>query len=53
MHHEQALQIKSDNAKVHNDLGLIYGKSGKHRDAINAFKDAILKNMITQKPTII
>ena len=42
MHQEQALQIQPDNAQAHNDLGLTYGKSGKHREAIKAFKEAIL-----------
>ena len=42
MHQEQALQIQPDNAQAHNDLGLAYSKSGKHRDAIKAFKEAIL-----------
>ena len=42
MHQEQALQIQPDNAQAHNDLGLAYGKSGKHREAIKAFKEAIL-----------
>jgi tetratricopeptide (TPR) repeat protein len=42
MHQEQALQIQPDNEQAHNDLGLAYGKSGKHREAIKAFKEAIL-----------
>jgi tetratricopeptide (TPR) repeat protein len=42
MHQEQALQIQPDNAQAHNDLGLAYSKSGKHREAIKAFKEAIL-----------
>jgi Flp pilus assembly protein TadD len=44
MHQEQALQIQPDNAQAHNDLGLAYGKSGKHREAKKAFREAILIN---------
>jgi tetratricopeptide (TPR) repeat protein len=43
IHQEQALQIQPDSAQTHNDVGLAYGKLGKHRDAIKAFKEAILK----------
>ena len=43
MHQEQALQIQAEDAQEHNDLGLTYSKSGKHREAIKAFKEAILK----------
>jgi tetratricopeptide (TPR) repeat protein len=39
---EQALRIQPDSAQAHNDLGLAYGKSGKHWEAIKAFKEAIL-----------
>jgi Flp pilus assembly protein TadD len=42
MQQEQAVQIQPDNAQTHNDLGITYGKSGKHREAIKAFKEAIL-----------
>jgi tetratricopeptide (TPR) repeat protein len=42
MHQEQALQIQPDNAQAHNDLGLAYGKSGRHREAVKAFEEAIL-----------
>jgi tetratricopeptide (TPR) repeat protein len=42
MHQEQALQIQPDNAQAQNDLGLAHGKSGKHREAIKAFKEAML-----------
>jgi len=41
-HQEQALQIQFDSAQAHNDVGLAYGKLGKHREAIKAFKEAIL-----------
>lgn len=41
-HQEQALQIQPDSAQAHNDLGLACGKSGEHREAIKAFKEAIL-----------
>jgi tetratricopeptide (TPR) repeat protein len=41
-HQEQALQIKPDSAQSRNDLALALGRSGKHREAINAFKEAIL-----------
>ena len=36
------LKIQPDNAQAHNNVGLAYGKSGKHREAIKAFKEAIL-----------
>ena len=42
MHQEQALQIQPDNAEAHYTVGLAFGKSGKHREAIKAFKEAIL-----------
>jgi tetratricopeptide (TPR) repeat protein len=43
MHQEQALQVQPESAYAHNDVGLAYGKLGKHRAAIKAFKEAILK----------
>jgi len=43
MHQEQALQVQSDSAHTYNDVGLAYGKLGKHRDAVKAFREAILK----------
>lgn len=43
MQQEQALRIQPDSAQADNELGLTYGKSGKHREAIKAFKEAILK----------
>lgn len=42
IYQEQALHIQPDSAQAHNDLGLAYSKSGKHREAIKAFKEAIL-----------
>lgn len=42
MHQEQAIQVQPDNAQAHNDLGLAYSRSGRHREAIKAFREAIL-----------
>ena len=42
MQQEQALRIQPESAQADNNLGLTYGKSGKHREAIKAFKEAIL-----------
>lgn len=42
MRPEQAVQTERDNAQAQNDLGLDYGRQGKHREAVKAFKEAIL-----------
>lgn len=39
---ERALQVQPDSVEDYNNLGLACGKSGNHRGAIKAFKEAIL-----------
>jgi len=38
---EALLSVQSDDAEAHNNVALACGKSGKHRQAIAAFKEAI------------
>ena len=44
MRQEQALQVHPDKVQDHYEVAIAYGKQGKHREAIKAFKEAILKN---------
>jgi tetratricopeptide (TPR) repeat protein len=37
----RSIRIDPDYAKAHNNLGNAYGKSGKYKEAIKSFKQAI------------
>jgi tetratricopeptide (TPR) repeat protein len=41
---QQAIRIDPDYVKAHCNLGIAYGKSGKYKEAIDAFKQAIRIN---------
>ncbi len=43
MQQEQALRRQPDSAQADNELGLTYGKSGKHRGGNQGIQEAILK----------
>lgn len=39
--YKQAIRIKPDDAKAHNNLGVAYAESGMYKEAIEAYKQAI------------
>ena len=42
--YKQKVKKNPDDAKAHCNLGIVYGKSGKYKEAIDAFKQAIRIN---------